>query len=247
MSTAPRPWLFCFHHAGAGISSFARWQGVVGDAADVVPVLLPGRGSRVREARITDPGQLLGEIEELIGPMLDRPYLLYGHSLGGLVAYTFARTRAAAGSEPPALVAVGAVLPPHLRSPVLRSAALPDPELLELLVAYGALPPEALDDPGLWCRRVVPALRDDLRLGQALCEAAGPGLPVPLLALSGRHDPIAPTAGMAEWAGYATGGFRLRTVPGDHYFVRGGTAPRMLREAAARLRARTLRPESSRV
>ena len=36
------PWLFCFHHAGAGISSFAKWQKILGDTAEVVPVLLPG-------------------------------------------------------------------------------------------------------------------------------------------------------------------------------------------------------------
>ncbi|MEU6284542.1 thioesterase domain-containing protein [Streptomyces sp. NPDC047028] len=231
------PWLVCFHHAGAGISCFAPWQGVVGDAAEVVPVLLPGRETRIREARITDPGELVAELEGLLGPLLeDRPYLLYGHSLGGLVAYTFARARERAGLAGPALVAVGAVQPPHLRSPVLRSAELPDRELLRVLVAYGALPPQAAAGGHVWERRVLPALRDDLRLAAALCETEQTPLRAPMLALAARNDPISPLVGMAEWADYAPAGFGLRTVAGDHFFVRGKEAPRTLRAAALGLR-----------
>ncbi|WP_158288153.1 thioesterase domain-containing protein [Streptomyces sp. ICBB 8177] len=231
-----RPWLFCFHHAGAGVSCFAPWQNVLGDAAEVVPVLLPGRETRVREARITDPEQLLVELDELIGPLLDRPYLLYGHSLGGLVAYTFARHRERLGERGPSLVSVGAVQPPHLRSPVLRGVDLPDLELLRLLVSYDTLPPEAADGGHVWERRVLPALRDDLRLAEALCEIEHSPLSAPLLALASREDPIAPLAGMAEWADYAPGGFELRTVTGSHFFVRGKAAPLALRDAALDLR-----------
>ncbi|WP_034089979.1 thioesterase II family protein [Streptacidiphilus albus] len=240
MSTARPPFLFCFHHAGAGVSCFAPWQDVVGDAAEVVPVLLPGRDIRVREARITDPEELLVELDALIGPLLDRPYLLYGHSLGGLVAYTFARHRERMG-DGPALLAVGAVQPPHRRSPVLAGADLPDLELLRLLVEFETLPPEAADGGRLWEQRVLPALRDDLRLAEALCRTERTRLDAPLLALAAREDPISPLVGMAEWADYAPAGFDLRTVPGTHFFVRGQAAPKLLREAALSL----LSPELS--
>ncbi|WP_050514943.1 thioesterase II family protein [Streptomyces rimosus] len=234
---AEPPWLICFHHAGAGVSCFAPWQGVIGDAAEVVPVLLPGRERRVREARITDPDELLVELEDMLGGLLtDRPYILYGHSLGGLVAYTLARARERAGLPAPALVAVGAVQPPHLRSPVLRGAHLPDAELLRLLVSYGTLPPEAAEGGRLWERRVLPALRDDLRLAEALCATDRTPLKAPLLALAARQDPISPLVGMAEWADYAPSGFTLRTMPGTHFFVRLRDTPLLLREAALRLR-----------
>ncbi|WP_051840079.1 thioesterase II family protein [Streptomyces sp. NRRL F-5126] len=250
MSAALPPWLFCFHHAGAGTSAFAQWQAVLGDTAEVVPILLPGRGTRVREARITDPVELVAEIEALVGPMADeRPYLVYGHSLGGLAAYTFARTRCAAGLRPPERVVVGAVQPPHLRSPVLRSAHLPDLELLFLLVGFGALPLEALHHEELWRRRVLPALRDDLKLGEALCVTeTSPAHPLdaPILAVGGSRDPIAPLSGMAEWARYAPGGFELRTVPGDHFFVRRPAIAELLRDVVAGLPA-THRRESSAV
>ncbi|MFF7239081.1 alpha/beta fold hydrolase [Streptomyces collinus] len=232
------PWLFCFHHAGAGVSSFARWQRDLGDAAEVVPVLLPGRGPRSREPRITDAAELMGELQELILPLLDRPYLLYGHSLGGLVAHALTLALEKDGLHPPARLVVGAVPPPHLRNLLVRSADLADRQLLELLVDLDAIPAEAAGrDVALWRRRVVPALRDDLRLAESLCRAgAGTRLRTPLTALAGRDDPISPLADMAEWADYTDAGFRLQTLPGGHFFVRERSVPRLLREVAEELR-----------
>ncbi|MFD8480079.1 thioesterase II family protein [Kitasatospora sp. NPDC059673] len=233
MSSGGPPRLICFHHAGAGVSAFARWQSALGTAAEVVPVLLPGRGLRIRERRITDPDRLISELDSLIGPLLDRPFAFYGHSLGGLVAHTCAAALQRAGGPLPQLVAVGAVLPPHLRSPVLAAATLPDDELLHRLVDHGVLPPGAIDpeETGMWRRRVLPALRDDLQLGEALCRAAdGQTLNSRLLALAGRTDPIASPGGIAQWARYAAAGFELRMVEGGHFFVRERTAPTLLAE-----------------
>jgi surfactin synthase thioesterase subunit len=246
------PWLFCFHHAGAGVSSFARWQRDLGDAAEVVPVLLPGRGPRAREARITDAAELMVELRELIKPLLDRPYLLYGHSLGGLVAHALTLALEEDGLHPPARLVVGAVPPPHLRNLLLRSSRLSDQELLELLVDLDAVPAEAAGrDAALWQRMVVPALRDDLRLGESLClAAAGTRLRTPLFALAGRDDPVSPLADVAQWADYTEAEFRLQTLPGGHFFVRERSVPRLLRQVAEELRAprrarRTFQGESS--
>ncbi|MFI6864509.1 thioesterase II family protein [Streptomyces sp. NPDC050421] len=249
MSTLPGPpLLFCFHHAGAGVSAFARWQERFGAALEVVPVLLPGRDARVRERRITDRDALLDELERLTARADDRPYLLYGHSLGGLVAYTLAAAREAAGRPARALV-IGAALPPHLRSSLAGGAELPDDRLLQLLVHLGVLPREAALEPesgGIWRRRVLPPLRDDLRLARDLIRSAGTALHTPVLALAGHSDPVAPPAGMDQWARYASGDFRRRTVQGGHLFVRDKALPAVIRREVGAV-LRDLRPESSAV
>ncbi|MFE9480969.1 thioesterase II family protein [Streptomyces spororaveus] len=242
------PLLLCFHHAGAGVSAFSRWQAEFGAAAEVVPVLLPGRDARVREPRVTELASLLAELEVAAALTRGRPYLLYGHSLGGLVAYSFAAAREAAG-DPPQAVVIGAVLPPHLRSLLARSAELPDTPLLRLLVRKGVLPPDAADaerGSDIFRRRVLPPLRDDLRLAQDLVRRAAVPLRAPVLALAGADDPVAPPAGVAQWERYAAGHFRLRTVAGGHLFVRDRALPRLLRtELGGFLTG--LRPESSAV
>ncbi|WP_328746850.1 alpha/beta fold hydrolase [Streptomyces sp. NBC_00285] len=225
--------LFCFPHAGAGASCFARWQGVLGDVAEIVPVPLPGRGGSVREPRITAPEPLLEMLMERLGPLLDRPFVLYGHSLGGHVAHALAQLMAATGPVVPECVVLGAVLPPHRPSPLLPPSVAPpcDEELVDRLAAHEMLPPAVLDGPagGIWRRSALPVLRDDFRLAEALrVRDTGP-LPVPVLAVAGSRDTVAPAAWVAEWRQYAAGGFAMRTVPGGHLFVRERPLPELLR------------------
>ncbi|MFE3637870.1 thioesterase II family protein [Streptomyces sp. NPDC059168] len=232
MSGHARPRLFCFHHAGAGVSSFARWQRVFGERREVVPVLLPGRDARAAEPRITDPGRLTAELRHSLGPLLDRPYALYGHSLGALVAHTLAGAVAGLGLREPDLVVLGAALPPHLPSPLLPDTFPSDHELLCRLVAQGQLPRAALeeDEDGVWHRRALPVIRDDLRLAAALRAVGRGSLRVPVLAVAGREDAVAPVRQVEHWSTYTTAGFALRTVAGGHFFVRDGRLPRLLSE-----------------
>lgn len=245
MSGGPAARLFCFHHAGAGVSCFAAWQRVFGAAVEVVPVLLPGRDTRAREPRITGAEQLVAELTARLGPLLDRPYAFYGHSLGGMVAYTLARALEEAGAPGPDAVAVGALPPPHLPSPLLPERLPPDAELLPWLVARGVLPPvAAAAEGGMWRRRVLPTLRDDLLLARALRARADSALSCPMLAVAGRADTIAPAPLVARWRRYAPAGFRFLTLPGGHFFVRDPALPALLRDVLPGL-VRTVRPESS--
>lgn len=222
--------LYCFPHAGAGVSSFGRWPSAVGSAALSTPVLLPGRGGRRRERRIVEPSGLLAELLRMYGRPTKEPYGLYGHSLGGMIAYTVARAAHRAGLPGPAFVAVGACPPPHATGGLTEAGDLSDDELLDLLHEFGAVPP---DTPrgGVWQRVALSVIRDDLRLARALrADADGP-LDVPLLILSGRDDPLAAPDVMTGWRDWGSRTVVERTLPGDHFFVRGRELPRLLGRA----------------
>lgn len=231
--------LYCFAHAGAGVSCFHRWPGAVGDGVEVVPLPLPGREGRWREERITGRAELVAEFLDILGRRGgDRgPFALYGHSLGGLVAHTLARALADKGLEQPAFVALGATPPPDEPPALLDAADAPTGEILRLLAALGPLPSASVTAPGgVWDRAVLPVLRDDLRLASALREAAvdpaiGGPLDVPLLVLGGTADPAVHPRVLAGWRRWTTGPLAVRTVAGDHFFVRGPLAPRLLGRA----------------
>jgi surfactin synthase thioesterase subunit len=230
--------LHCFAHAGAGISSYRAWGAALGPGAEPVPVQLPGRDSLRALPRLTDRDAL---VRQLLPALLDAseagPYALYGHSLGGLVAYTLARALQESGARPPVLVAVGACLPPDRTSALLEAAEVTDAELFSLLADLGSAPSGAAAVPGgLWYRSVLPVLRDDLRLALDL-RAATRGTPAdgrleaPVLAIGGDRDTLVGPEGVRAWRSWTTGEFTARFVAGDHFFVRGAEAPRLVGEA----------------
>ncbi|MDF4249994.1 thioesterase domain-containing protein [Streptomyces sp. WMMB303] len=231
--------LFCFHHAGAGALTFARWRRGFDPSVCVLPVRLPGRETRLREPRITEASVLLDELDAQLGPLLDQPYALYGHSLGALVAYRFAQRIRRAGRAAPVLVGLGACPPPHLPTPLTDQHDLPDTALLAALNRYGTLPPYMFERPD-WLRTLLSTMRDDLRLAaslRALDGAADPDwdapLDCPLHVFAGTGDEAAPAAAVAEWRRWASGPFVQHPVPGGHFFVRDTVLPELL---AAQLR-----------
>lgn len=220
--------LYCFHHAGAGASTFARWTRRIGPAVSVVPVRLPGRESRLAEPGITDADVLFRELDACLGPLLDAgPYAFYGHSLGALVAYRFAEHRVRQGRRAPEAVLLGACTPPHLPSHLIDACDLTDDQLLGSLSALGGLPTELLTRPA-WLRSMLATTRSDLMLGRALRSGACRPLPCPVWAFAGPQDRIAGPAAVAEWKRWTTGPFHLRTLPGGHFFVRDGALPRLV-------------------
>ncbi|MEU9731514.1 alpha/beta fold hydrolase [Streptomyces sp. NPDC048002] len=222
--------LYCFPHAGAGTSAFGAWPELLGDSVRPVPVLLPGRGVRRREHRVTDVRALLADLDRYDLPAAGEPYVLYGHSLGGLIAYTLARSLEKAGRPGPALVVVGACPPPDAHSALADACELPDDRLLDVLRTFGAVD---ADTPrgGIWERTALGVIRDDLRLARELRGAADGPLTAPLLTVAGTEDPIAGPEVMAGWRAWAAGFHAGRTVTGDHQFVRGRALPALLGRA----------------
>lgn len=227
--------LVCFAHAGAGTSAFHRWDTLLGSAAAPEPHLLPGRDARRREPRVTTRQALLADLHDLFAEQPPGPYVLYGHSLGGLIAYTLTRALHEAGLPLPALLAVGACPPPGESSGLISSAEAPDHELMRVLEKFDAVPEDT--EPGdVWHRIVLPVLRDDLRLAADLRASAqdpvtGGPVPVPLLAVGGSEDVLVPTETVRGWRVWTDGRFVHRTLPGGHFFVRDSELPRLLGRA----------------
>src|SRR4051794_29442466 len=93
--------LFCFHHAGGGASAYLSWQARMSTRIEVCPVQTPGRENRFSESPLTDLASLADSITMALVPYLDKPYALFGHSLGALVAFEVARRVRRRGLSPP--------------------------------------------------------------------------------------------------------------------------------------------------
>jgi surfactin synthase thioesterase subunit len=222
--------LFCFHHAGGGASFFAPWSARVVPEVDVVPVQLPGRESRFREPRFRDAGRLAAALERELAPWLERPYAVYGHSMGALVAFALVAARMRAGGRAPRMLFVGAYGAPHLTPPLPPADRYADLDLARFLVDIGGLSPQFLgrDD---WLQALLPIIRDDLRICASHRRAGlpdpddeGDRLPLDIQAFAGQDDLLVDPGAVWSWERYARR-FSMSTVPGGHFFPREAPGP----------------------
>ena len=154
--------LLCFHHAGGSAAAFNSWAAAFPSAIGIERVQLPGRvpGRGASHTRMTT---LLPWVCEQLEPLLDRPFALYGQSLGALVAFEFARAiRKNGGRQPLALFVASRRAPqcPLTRTPL---CSLPDAELIVELRAMGGLI-DSLAGSSKWMEHFLPALRADLTI-----------------------------------------------------------------------------------
>jgi len=213
----PRLRLFCIPHGGAGGSAFRSWQGLAGPGTEVVPVQLPGR-----EVRLTEPAEksVVRLADRLAGPVARRaeglPYVLFGHSMGALLAYELGLALQESPHPPAALVVSGSV-PPHVPRSSPAMHLLPDEEFLAGLRRLGGIPPALLDDAE-WLELFLPQLRADFEAAETYgtCGALRPG--VPLIALGGTDDPAASPAEVERWRELGSD-VTVRIFDGDHFFV----------------------------
>ncbi|GAB2926599.1 thioesterase II family protein [Streptomyces mayteni] len=222
LARPPRPdartRLVCLHHAGGAASLFRGWPAHLAEDVDVLPVRLPGRESRVRETQPRDMAELVTELDDELTPVLDEPHVLYGHSMGALIAHDLTLRRLRRGARLPDRLLVGAcAAPPHARA-LAEAASLPDDDLTRLLLAGGGTATMLLDHPE-WLRLSLALLRSDLRL----CGSRRPDddhpLPCPIEAFAGLSDALVPPEHVRAWARHTTAGVRTHWMPGGHFYT----------------------------
>lgn len=212
--------LVCLPHAGGASGAFRHWQRYTGEL-DIVGVELPGRASRFTEAPVTRMDPLAGNIAAQLSA-LDRDYALFGHSLGGLLAFEVARRiRDAAGRPPLALFVAGCLAPDAPAPPPVHD--LPRDRLLAWLEDMGGLDPEIASLPDL-VEILMPALRADLAVSDTYRYQPAPPLEWPIHVLAGSSDPTVTQAGAEAWRAHTIGAFTIHALPGDHFFLHHATA-----------------------
>ncbi|OBK28983.1 hypothetical protein A5634_19275 [Mycobacterium asiaticum] len=205
--------LFCFHHAGGGALAFNAWRKALQPAIEVVPVEIP---NRERFATLRD---LVDEVNEQLGPLLDEPHMFFGHSFGALLAYRLASVRAAAGFEAPRALFLSAYAPPHLPPPLQVVDQLDNNQLAEFLAATGLMPAGLTRWPTLR-EQAVTLTRTDLKLLMTDQEADATELPCPIHVFGGSEDPIVSESDLHQWRSRTKADFSVQMLRGGHFYLR---------------------------
>jgi surfactin synthase thioesterase subunit len=212
-----RALLFCFPFAGGGTAPFRGWPQHLGNDIEVLAVLPPGRESRFAEPPLRDFGLLVQRAAAGLLAVVDRPFALFGHSLGAVVAYEVARVMERHDAVP-AMLFVSGRKAPHLPSPRPPIAGLEDAAFLRGMAEMEGTPGEVLESPEL-LELLLPMLRADFALAEEYRPLPGPRLACPVTALGSEDDRWIDRPGLQAWQEVTGGPFELRIFPGNHFYL----------------------------
>jgi medium-chain acyl-[acyl-carrier-protein] hydrolase len=161
-------------------------------------------------------------VAQALVPHLQTPFAFYGHSLGALISFEVTRRLRASGGP----------LPRHLFLGAHRGAQVPNPHppirhftdeafIAETRKRYDGIPQAVLDNPEL-LELMLPCLRADFSAFETYEYRAEAPLDVPISAFGGDQDGYVRTHEIAGWREQTTGRFRMRVIPGNHFFMQTG-------------------------
>jgi surfactin synthase thioesterase subunit len=213
--------LFCFAHAGGGSGFFRSWQKSLTPEIAVTPVVLPGREARWREPAYTRMDLLIEPLCDAMLPHLDRPFALFGHSVGAVIAYEVARRLADGPFGPLVCLFVSARRVPHSpgnRPPIYK---LPLDQFLAQVERLSGAQLRLLRESPL-LPALLPGLRADFELNDTYSPTLGNVLTLPFSAFVGDRDQLVTVDEMRRWTELTVGEFNLRIFAGDHFYLAGG-------------------------
>ena len=243
-SSEPRLRLFCFPHAGAGAAIFRDWPKHLPDGVEIACPCLPGRDARAGEPPISQMAPLARDLADDIASLIDRPYALYGHSLGAFVAFDLANELVRRGLPPPTRLLAAGQRGPSLPYPLDPIYHLPEEAFLAAVRRrHNAIPEAVLADKAMMAY-LARLLRADFTLVEAYRHQAGERLNCPITAFGGLDDPGIAREQLEAWARETTGACTIRMVSGGHFFPQTNQAG-FLAELSAQLEP-SERPEPGR-
>jgi surfactin synthase thioesterase subunit len=208
--------LVCLAHAGGAASYFHPVSRALSPAADVLAVQYPGRQDRLAEPPLRSVPELADAITAALLPWLDRPVVLFGHSMGATLAFEIGLRLEARGTAPHAVVVSGRRAPSRHREETVH---LRDDEgLIADVALLDGTDSRVFEDPELR-EMVLPALRADYTAIETYRPAADAQLTVPLHAHTGEADPRAGVDEVRAWSAHTSGDFTFTAYPGGHFYL----------------------------
>jgi len=159
----------CFGPAGGGPSFYRKWPELLPADTELIAINLPGREARLAEPPAHSIEGSAAIVARALAVDIPRPTILFGHSMGALIAYETAHALCARGASPDLALVVSGRESPDRTVADPGFLRLPDTAFLEYVAnRYGGIPIEVLQEPELRELVVPPLLSPPIASRRAL-------------------------------------------------------------------------------
>jgi surfactin synthase thioesterase subunit len=210
--------LICFPYAGGTASVFRTWHRDLPEEVELCSIQTPGRANRLTEPPFTRLPVLVETLAPVLLPLLDRPFVIYGHSLGAVVGFEVARWLRTHGCPLPERLIVSGRRAPHIPYTGPRLHSLNDDDFVASIARLNGIAKEVMADKDI-LRLTLPSLRADIEMLEMYEYRDQPPLGFPIAAQAGSSDLDEPPESVREWRRQTAGAFSFHVMAGGHFFI----------------------------
>ncbi|ELY4477108.1 thioesterase [Salmonella enterica] len=216
LSTA-RIKLFCLPHAGGNASLYQPWLPLLPSTVTLCQVCLPARLERFGQPMPDSFPALIRVLADEIQPVIDGPWAIFGHSMGGAVAHELVLELSRRGVPEPELLAIsGRGAPQFHQAGTLHQQS--DEALCRELIRLDSDNFRALEHAEMR-EFILPAIRADYRLIETYRATPCGVLGCPLAIFWGTDDEELSEMTTSGWRIWSEGAFHQRCFRGGHFYL----------------------------
>jgi pyochelin biosynthetic protein PchC len=208
--------LIMLPHAGASASYFFPISESLAPTVECGVVQYPGRQDRRHDPCIEDLMEMADKVTTAVLPLFDRPFALFGHSMGATLAFEVARRLEEMGAEAEMIFVSGRRSPTRPRAEDVHRRG--DAGLIQEMRRLSGTDQRLFDDEELLAM-ILPAVRSDYTAIERYRMIPGSRINAPIHVLIGDSDPKAGLAEAAAWEEVTTGTFSQRVFRGGHFYL----------------------------
>ncbi len=210
--------VFCIHPVGAGASMFTHFLYNPPAETEVLAFQLPGRENRKDEPHFEQMEVLIPEMAEAIRPYTDKPFIIMGHSFGGIVGFELIKyLRKHMGITPKHLLITGTIAPQLTREwkrrDSISSTAKVSYSVEKILNTLNYIEDVA------FLRNIIPVMKKDMPLIMNYRYETEAPFDFPITGFAADKDEVVLINEVASWKEQTHVQFSLEVVAGDHWFL----------------------------
>jgi external thioesterase TEII len=211
--------LVCLPFAGGNKYSYRPLFTETSAIFNTTTIEYPGRGSRIFEELVSDTGVIVNDLFNQLKPVLNKGnYAIYGHSLGGLLAYLLAVKIREEGYQLPKHIFISGAAGPSAPSRLTRKFHLyPRKEFIDEIIILGGMPDEILQDNAM-LEFLEPILRNDFKVSETYVHQHREPLDIPFTVIAGIDEDLTEEE-LLLWQKESTRPADFIQMEGDHFFI----------------------------
>ncbi|MBJ6362382.1 thioesterase II family protein [Paenibacillus sp. GCM10012307] len=206
-------------HAGGNANFYRDLVQYLRPDIECIIIQYPGRQERLLEDMVNNIDDYADRVTEVLSLIVDgvKPTILYGHSMGALIAYNMLNRNGHMLTSIEKLV-VSCHAPPTRKVGGEYNKVDDDDSVIEYLKSVGGLE-DRVSENKMMLELIIPAVRNDLFAVRNFSLIKAYKVAVPIYGIQATEDCGIKASDMQKWALLTGKEFELVQFPGNHFYM----------------------------